>query len=191
MPTIFTHPAVPLAVGVALGPKVAKPPLVLAGIIASILPDLDVFAFRLGIPYSAEFGHRGFSHSLFVAAVVALIGAFALYPLRVPPRTSIWFLFLSMASHGIPDTFTTGGSGIALLWPFSVHRYFAPFQVILVSPLSFSRFLSDRGLAVLGSELRWVWLPCAASALLLYAIRKLFLSRQPSAREQEHSGAVN
>ncbi len=37
-----------------------SPRLLIAGMVASIAPDLDVAAFRFGIAYSHEFGHRGF-----------------------------------------------------------------------------------------------------------------------------------
>ena len=33
----------------------------------SLAPDLDVIAFRFGIPYSAPFGHRGAAQSILVA----------------------------------------------------------------------------------------------------------------------------
>ena len=173
MPTILSHPAIPLAVGLGLGSKVVSRPLLFTGIALSILPDFDVIAFRLGIPYSAEYGHRGFSHSLFLAAVIALLGALILRRVKVPLKMSAWFLFLSMASHGVLDTFTTGGKGIALLWPFSEQRFFSPFQVIRVSPLSLSRFLSSRGIAVFLSELQWVWLPSILLAFVLISIRLL------------------
>jgi len=175
MPTILSHPAIPIAVGFAFGSKVIKKPLLIAGIVASVLPDLDVIAFRFGIPYSAEFGHRGFSHSLFFAAVMAVFGALLFKRFSQPYTTSLWFLFVSMASHGLLDTFTTGGKGIELLWPFSQHRFFSPFQVIRVSPLSLSRFFSSNGLAVLTSELQWVWLPSFCLALLFVILR--FTSR--------------
>ena len=35
----------------------------------SLAPDLDVVAFRLGIPYSAPWGHSGAAHSIFIARV--------------------------------------------------------------------------------------------------------------------------
>ena len=177
MPTILSHPAIPLAVGVGLGSRAVSRPLLFAGIALSVLPDADVIALRLGIPYTAEYGHRGFSHSLFLAAAIAGMAALALRKANVPLRMSTWFLFLSMASHGILDTFTTGGKGIALGWPFSEQRFFSPFQVIKVSPLSLSRFLSPRGIAVLISELQWVWLPSFCLALVLIFIR---LSRRPN-----------
>jgi inner membrane protein len=82
-----------------------------------------------------------------------------------------------MASHGVLDTFTTGGKGIALLWPFTEHRYFAPIQVIHVAPLSVSRFFSPRGITVMLSELQWVWLPSCCLAAVLGALRFWWGSR--------------
>jgi inner membrane protein len=37
-----------------------------------MLPDIDVIAFSFGIPYEAMFGHRGFTHSFFFAALVGV-----------------------------------------------------------------------------------------------------------------------
>jgi hypothetical protein len=59
MPTVMTHAA--LAVG--LGRIFTGRPLPLlfwcmTGSLA-MLPDIDVLAFRFGIPYGAVFGHRG------------------------------------------------------------------------------------------------------------------------------------
>ena len=62
MPTVLTHPAVPLAIGLGLGKDVTSTPLLIAGVAVSMMPDLDVLAFRYGISYASVFGHRGFSH---------------------------------------------------------------------------------------------------------------------------------
>lgn len=64
MPTIFTHPAIPLAIGLGLGKPIIPPRLMAAGFAASVIPDLDVIAFRFNIAYSSEWGHRGFSNPL-------------------------------------------------------------------------------------------------------------------------------
>ncbi len=179
MPTILTHPVVPLALAMGLGRKTVSKNLVAAGIVASVLPDLDVLAFHAGIPYAAEFGHRGFSHSLmFAFCLAAFCAAFA--PVLQSGRwRSFWFVFLAAASHGILDAFTNGGLGIAFLWPFSAERFFAPFQPIEVAPLGLSRFLSARGLAVIRSELFWVWLPFFSTAALLLAWRRLRSTLRP------------
>ncbi len=172
MPTILTHPAVPLALGLGLGKCVISRSLLFLGVAVAVAPDLDVLAFRLNITYAAQFGHRGFTHSLLFAALLALLGALALRFVRPEPfLRAFGFLFACAASHGILDAFTNGGLGIALLWPFSEARFFAPVQVIEVAPLNPRRFLSARVLEVLLSELLWVWLPCTLAGLGMWLRR--------------------
>ena len=173
MPTILTHPAIPLALGLGLGKEIIPKPLLAAGVAVSILPDLDVVAFRFGINYASGFGHRGFSHSVFFAVLIALIGAYAFRFYQTGFTRAFGFLFISMVSHGILDSFTNGGSGIAFLWPWSAARFYAPVQVIEVSPLSLTRFFTSRGATVLISELRWVWTPCIVGGLALAALRRM------------------
>ena len=171
MPTVLTHPALPLAIGLGLGRGIIAPRLLVAGVAASILPDLDVLAFRLGVPYGSPLAHRGLSRSLFFAALVALLGAGCHRLLKTRPAVAFVFLLVATASHGILDAFTNGGLGIAFLWPFSSERYFAPYQVIEVSPIGISRFLSSRGATVLESELLWVWVPCIVLGVALTNLR--------------------
>ncbi len=170
MPTILTHPAVPLAIAYGLGRGAISNRLLAAGVVAAIIPDLDVLAFRLGVPYAAEFGHRGFSHSLVFALIIAIVGASLARSLLCTPKQAFGFLFIATASHGILDAFTNGGLGVAFLWPFSGERFFAPFQPIEVAPLGLSRFLSMKGLTVLWSEILWVWFPVfgVAAATVVY-----------------------
>jgi inner membrane protein len=171
MPTILTHAVVPLAIGAGLGARVIPPRLLLAGAIGAMLPDLDVAGFRFGIEYGSDFGHRGFTHSLVFAALVALAATVAWRHLRASARCVFAFLFVSIASHGILDCFTDGGRGVALLWPFWTERFFAPFRPIAVSPIGLSRFLSGNGMSVLLSELAWVWLPCGVLWASLWTAR--------------------
>jgi inner membrane protein len=81
------------------------------------------------------------------------------------------FVFIAAASHGILDSFTNGGRGVALLWPFSSERFFAPYRVIEVSPIGLTPILSARGVAVFASEAVWVWAPCLLLCALLWACR--------------------
>jgi inner membrane protein len=111
MPTIFTHPAVPLAVGLGMSSSVIPNRLLLAGCIGSILPDLDVLAFAFGIPYAHPFGHRGFTHSLFFAVLAALLGAAMFRVLRTTFSKAFLFLLLATGSHGVLDSLTSGGLG--------------------------------------------------------------------------------
>jgi inner membrane protein len=129
----------------------------------SYLPDLDVIAFRFGIPYHAPWGHRGAAHSLGFAALVGLV-LLGLAPLARLPRWPTALLGTAvMASHGLLDTLTDGGLGIALLWPFSHERFFAPWRPIPVAPIG-ARMLSARGLGVAVTELL-MFLPLFVYAL--------------------------
>ena len=172
MPTIFSHPAVPLAIGLGLGARVISRRLLLAGIAASILPDLDVLAFRVGISYSDELGHRGFSHSLAFALMLGVLALLCAPRLRAARTTALLFIFAAAASHGLLDMLTNGGLGVALLWPFSDDRLFFPARVIEVSPLNLRRFLGPTGVRVLSSELLWVWVPSALAGLALVLVRR-------------------
>ncbi len=103
----------------------------MALIAVSLLPDLDVLAFRFGIPYSAPFGHRGATHSLVFALVAGTGTALAVANGR---RRDFWrvaiVICLVAVSHPLLDAMTDGGLGVALLWPFSNARFFAPWRPI-------------------------------------------------------------
>ncbi len=86
------------------------------------------------------------------------------------------FLTLAMASHGLLDTLTSGGLGAALWWPFSEARIFAPVTPVRVSPIGMG-FFSMRGVETLVSELKWIWLPCAAVAFAGWGARRAARSR--------------
>jgi inner membrane protein len=171
MPSILTHAAVPLAVFYAAGRGRISTRLLAAGVIVSILPDLDVVAFGLGIPYADAFGHRGASHSLLFAAALALLAAALHRPLRSRPLQAAAFVFVCAISHPLLDALTSGGLGVALLWPWNEQRFFAPWRPILVSPFA-NGFFSARGMATLWSELRWVWLPLFAVATAWKLLRR-------------------
>jgi inner membrane protein len=59
-----------------------------------------------------------------------------------------------------------------LFAPFSNERYFFPWRPIEVSPIGVGSFFSEWGLRVIGSELRWVWLPSAVVSALGYVARR-------------------
>ncbi len=168
MPSLITHAVVALGtVRAVKGPRATGAVYAAAAALAC-LPDADVVAFALRIPYEHPYGHRGMTHSLVFAALASLAVALPLARRRriasVSERSMpLWLLLLAIAaSHGVLDAFTSGGRGIALCWPFSNERFFAPWRPILVSPIGLDRFLSVRGVSVLVSEACWVWLPLAA-----------------------------
>ena len=180
MPSIITHAAVPLALWCAADRGRIPPRLLAAGVIAAMLPDADVLAFALDIPYADAFGHRGASHSLLFSGVLAALAAVLAFfgsrrPWSAVPRQprlasttstvqAAVFVFVCAASHPLLDAMTSGGLGVALAWPWSEHRFFAPWRPIRVSPFA-PQFFSARGLATLLSELRWVWLPLATAVV--------------------------
>ncbi|MBB3824639.1 metal-dependent hydrolase [Xanthomonas arboricola] len=164
MPTIMTHAAVPLALWCASERGRISPRLLAAGVLAAMLPDADVAAFALQIPYADAFGHRGASHSLLFAAVMTLFGGAAHRLLRAEAMQAAVFLFVCAASHPLLDAMTSGGLGVALGWPWDQTRWFAPWRPIRVSPFA-SGFFNARGLDTLLSELRWVWLPLTVAVL--------------------------
>jgi inner membrane protein len=173
MASVLSHPAVPLALSVALGPDRVPPALAATACAASVLPDIDVVGFAAGVPYGHLFGHRGFTHSLFFAAATAFFCSLFAQRLGATPLMAFLLVFTAAASHGLLDALTTGGMGVAFLSPFSNRRYFLPWRVILVSPIGVSGVLSERGLRVLRSELLWIWLPSSFVAMLGLLMRKL------------------
>jgi inner membrane protein len=173
MPTALTH----VLVGVGMAEVFAghRLPPAFYGLSAALAlaPDLDVIAFRFGIPYGSRFGHRGFSHSLLCAAGLSLAVCF-LGPCRL--GISWWllagFAFAVVATHSLLDALTDGGMGIAFFSPFDDRRYFLPWRPILVSPIGLHVF-SRWGLRALLSEVAWVWLPLAILIILASLVRLL------------------
>jgi inner membrane protein len=163
MPTIVTHAVVACGLGAGLARFRRLPPLfwlLAAGL--SMLPDADVIAWPLGIPWGTRWAHRGISHSFPIAAVVAYVVArLAHRPLRLPFFWLWGVYFLAMASHGFLDAFTNGGPGVAFLAPFDDTRYFFPWRPVVVSPIG-ADILSAWGLRTVVSELVWIWTPTAA-----------------------------
>jgi inner membrane protein len=131
----------------------------------ALLPDCDVVAFKLGIPYGAAFGHRGASHSIVAAVTIGLLVApLVARALRTPLVPTAVAAVLAVLSHGPLDMLTDGGHGVAALWPFDGARHFFPWQPLPVAPIGRS-FLSAAGLKVALTELA-VFSPVALYALL-------------------------
>jgi inner membrane protein len=181
MASAFTHAATALALGTAFRRPAPPAGFWLLGAVCAALPDLDGVGYWMGVPYRSAFGHRGFTHSLFFAAVLATLITYTRLADRWSiPRSALWlFVFLATASHGVLDAMTTGGGGVAFFAPFDNQRYFFPWRPIRVSPMSIRRFFTGRGVAVLESELRWVWLPAGAFALAMIVARRRDARRRP------------
>lgn len=178
MPTIFSHAVAAVALGkIYSGEKKMPARFWLLSVLCAVLPDADVIAFRFGLRSGSMFGHRGFSHSLAFALLVALI--VVLLAFRKTPAFSKkwWALFLYFfavtASHGLLDALTDGGSGVAFFAPFDATRHFFPWRPIEVSPISLDRFFSARGWEVIKSEIVWIWIPAILLVMLAWLYRRL------------------
>ena len=136
----------------AARPGAPSLPLSMLGLSAlSVLPDADFIAFKVGIPYSHPFGHRGMTHSLLFAVLISLVVALERRLRRRPVLLDAVLAALVVASHGVLDAMTTGGLGVEFFRPLDTHRYFLPWRFIPVAPLG-ARMLSPRGLSVLLTE---------------------------------------
>lgn len=180
MPTIFSHGVAAAALLTAFPQRAVSRGVLTLGIACAIAPDIDVVAIPFGARSGDIFGHRGFTHSLLFAAVLAsggLAGAVRAWP-SIAHRCAIWFyLFLAAASHGLLDALTSRhGLGIPFFWPFDTTRYFLPFTPVAMSPLG-THFFSGRGLLVLLNEIWWIWTPSLVFAAVAVALQRLVARR--------------
>lgn len=166
----FGHVAVGMFAGRATTPREAGWKHLFAAFVAwstlAMLPDFDVVAFAFRIPYAAPWGHRGAAHSLVIACAVGIvIGLIARRWLSAKEALGYGIAAtLVMVSHGLLDTLTDGGLGVALFWPFDLTRYFAPWRPIPVAPIG-AGMLSKRGLWCVSVELA-LFAPFWLAALL-------------------------
>lgn len=174
MASIITHVAVPLSLWLGFRSGLTHPVsnrLLIVACIASMLPDIDVITFKFGIPYSSEFGHRGFTHSITFSVFIGVSGLFFNQYLKSPKLVIFSLLTLATLSHALLDAMTNGGLGVAFFWPASDVRYFMPWQPIQVSPIGIKNFISERGLRVLQSEFVWIWIPAIIFSTTLLLTR--------------------
>lgn len=141
VPTIIAHAAFGWSLARLATPH-AAPKLARraadAAFLLAMLPDADVVGFRFGIQYGDLLGHRGISHSVAFAAVVAGLTAAGLVARAQDRRGAgavALALFLAAVSHPLLDMLTDGGLGVALWAPLSPERLFFPVTPIPVSPI--------------------------------------------------------
>lgn len=107
-------------------------PVLLIGAVLGTLPDLDV-VIDYGSAVANFTQHRGFSHSLFVLAPLAMVLAWLLW--RWKPQLSLrqWLLLtgLVLITHPLLDALTTYGT--QLFWP--IGRPVAINSIFIIDPL--------------------------------------------------------
>lgn len=173
----FTHAFVGAAVS-TLAPRPfrgAGLAVLLAAVAAA--PDLDVIGFRFGIAYGDPLGHRGLTHSLPFALLIAIALSWPIARWRGVPLGSraglglIAVIALACASHGVLDAFTDGGLGVGFFLPLDDRRVFFPWRPLLTSPLRAADFFDRGGVQILRNEMTWVWLPVGLCTAALLALR--------------------
>jgi inner membrane protein len=179
MASAFAHALSATAIR-TVTPKIVNGYRLLAlGIICSILPDIDSIGYVLGIPYSSPWGHRGMTHSLSFALLLAVLLTWLFYRKHQLTRAAYglitFYLFVATASHGLLDAMTNGGLGIAFFAPFDNSRYFLPYRPIAVSPIGIKSFFSEWGQRVILSELIWIGIPCTFVLLFGWVGKRLLV----------------
>lgn len=159
MPSLLGHAVAGLALNATLAGD--RPPRRTWGlaVACALAPDLDWFTAFLHLPMRHALTHRGATHSLLAAGLIASLAMLlGLRPHWRRPR--IWLcMFAAAFSHGLLDACTLGGVGVAAFHPFSPARYVCLWQPIRVSPIPMSAGLMARFLAALWTEAVWIGLP--------------------------------
>ncbi|MGE3801306.1 MAG: metal-dependent hydrolase [Candidatus Kapaibacterium sp.] len=182
MASAFTHAFAAIAGGKIFSGEKMPARFWVLSILCSVLPDFDAIGFRLGIAYESFWGHRGFTHSLLFALIVALLVVLTFFRSEAADSRRWWklvlFFFLVTSSHALLDMLTNGGHGVALFAPFDNSRIFFPWSPIKVSPIGVSSFFSERGVRVIVSEMLYVWLPLVVVAAIVGVARKAAKGRE-------------
>jgi len=177
MATIISHSVAALALGKVFSWERKSAIFWVLTAVCAALPDIDVIGFSFGIRYHDLLGHRGLTHSL----VFALVAGCLVVPIAfrdVEVFSAGWwklstYFFVVIASHGLLDALTNGGLGVAFFAPFSNERFFFPWRPIEVSPIGLEPFLTERGLQVIISELKWIWIPSGLLVAMAETYRRL------------------
>ncbi|HSS39013.1 MAG TPA: metal-dependent hydrolase, partial [Polyangia bacterium] len=108
-------------------------------------------------------GHRGASHSLGMAVLIALVAAVAARRFGWPALRTALAAGAAVASHTLLDLLGANGKGLAVLWPLSAHRFHSPWRVFPDAPRGM-KLLSRYGMAELALEFG-LFLPVTLYAL--------------------------
>jgi len=176
MASIFGHALAAYTIGKVSNIPLNPVKLSLLLIFCAVIPDADVIMFNFGYSYSHPLGHRGFSHSILFAFILAF-GIRAIFYTKVKYFSKIGIVlffafFLATLSHSFLDAMTTGGKGVGFFIPFENSRYFFSWRPILVSPLGAGRFFSKWGWEVLKNEAFYIGIPAVSMLVLNFVFRK-------------------
>lgn len=107
-----------------LGNKLGNKSMVLGAAVAT-LPDLDIIALPFLEPLERLSMHRGYSHSILVSLILAVILAYLLRRIKIskeiPLNRLLTFCWVTLFTHILLDGFTSYGT--LLFLPFSDFRF--------------------------------------------------------------------
>lgn len=169
MPSFFGHAVAGAAIhSLALpGERKSRRTLTMT-LVCAMIPDLDWFMSFLPISTRHFLNHRGVTHSL-LAAVLIAAGAVLLGFSRADRSRHLWSCMLACAfSHALLDACTLGGVGVAFFTPVTAMRFVCDFQPIRVGPIPLNMQLLKPFLVGLWTELFWIGFP---SIVMLAAAR--------------------
>jgi inner membrane protein len=160
MASLFTHVAVPLIArrAVDVDEKLQRR-LGVVAVIVSIWPDLDYATLPFEVRPNDLLGHRGLTHSIFVAIAIGL-AASLLFPKTTRKRMAS-FLVLVALSHPIIDAFTSGDLGVALFWPLTRARFLSPLPLVATCPVGLDEWLGYWGVLTIANEALYIVTPVA------------------------------
>jgi len=166
---VFLHFAPAVALAVAAGPRALPARAMLVGALCAIVPDADFLLVHAGIgAYGSPWGHRGFTHSLGFALILAFLamawprvvlgraGRVDAAGAAATPRQRLFvglYVFACTASHPLLDNLLDVGICPAWLWPLDTARMCIPWRP--VSLQGFGMF----SLEWFWTEVRYVGLP--------------------------------
>lgn len=178
MASIITHSIAGVLFGKIITNQVLRVRFWIFIAICGAIPDIDIIAFKFGIPYQSFWGHRGFTHSFVFAFLFGLFSSSLYLKSLNILKLRFWgwtlFFFLVTSTHTVLDAMTNGGHGVAMLSPFDNTRHFFEWRPIKVSPLGIKRFFTQRGVEVLKSEFIYVILPMLGLYLAKFSLFKVF-----------------
>ena len=113
MASAFSHAIAALSLGTCFYRPQTPKRVWIAGAVFAVIPDLDAIGFRFGIHYSDFWGHRGFTHSLFFAVLLAAVAAATLYRRgKTGIGRNALFAYFFLASDGTVRVVEANNSGI-------------------------------------------------------------------------------
>ena len=147
MATFITHPLFGVGAAYAISqPQQLSRRFLTLSTFCQWIPDIDVFTYLTPIAETHPFGHRGMTHSVLFAFVLALLVVRVFYRQFTLSRWRYWGLhlwfFLITLSHGLLDALVDTRLGVAFLWPVDTQRYLFQWRPLLDNSIDISMLTS-------------------------------------------------